>query len=327
MFIRFRPTSTSVNLPPVTKSGAGGVKPPPVRTGSLGSPHVASNTQNKGSLGRNPGAGASNKSTSSSQPHAFQTLVQQKLMNQGSVIKPFKPQVSAEPKSLQDVTQNLIIADRLVKAGVFKTSPAVSTVSRDAFIGAGVSGLVSAPISIGAYAGSVWTGEAIKAQYTNSAPMLPPAHQLAPSKQVPAAQTDVTQALAAAQEPDAGRTAARLGLAELRIEVMANNVMAMRQGAEAPALQMSDTSSRTESERLETLESLYKTAEGELKRLADESDMVFRPYVATSADGTDEKGRLDILDKKFEALNKFIGKLLHMKTAELPAETSETQVA
>ncbi|WP_256739769.1 hypothetical protein [Pseudomonas sp. K5002] len=111
------------------------------------------------------------------------------------------------------------------------------------------------------------------------------------------------------------------------MEVIANNIMAMRQGTNAPALKMSDSSSsRTPSERLETLEALYKTAEEQLKKLADESDMVFRPYIATPADGTDDKGRLDVIDKKFDALNKFIGKLLHMKTLELPAESAETKV-
>ncbi|NVZ14296.1 hypothetical protein HX843_12435 [Pseudomonas sp. IPO3775] len=220
-----------------------------------------------------------------------------------------------------------MVADRLVKAKVFDTSPQAATVARDAFVSAGVSGLVSAPLSIGTYAGSVWSGETIKAQFTNNTPLLPPAHQPAPSTQVPAAKTDGTASVVATQDTDTGATTARLGLAELRMEVIANNIMAMRQGTNALALKMSDSSSsRTPSERLETLEALYKTAEEQLKKLADESDMVFRPYIATPADGTDDKGRLDVIDKKFDALNKFIGKLLHMKTLELPAESAETKV-
>ncbi|WP_238544248.1 hypothetical protein [Pseudomonas sp. Ag1] len=247
-------------------------------------------------------------------------------MSQGPANRPFKPQASADPKDLAQVTQNLMVADRLVKAGVFNTSPQAATVARDAFVSAGISGLVSAPLSIGTYAGSVWSGETIKAQFTNNTPLLPPAHQPAPSTQVPAAKTDGTTSVVATQDTDTGATTARLGLAELRMEVIANNIMAMRQGTNAPALKMSDSSSRTPSERLETLEALYKTAEEQLKKLGDENDMVFRPYIATPADGTDDKGRLDVIDKKFDALNKFIGKLLHMGTLSLPAESAETKV-
>lgn len=330
MSFKVRPTSSSTNTPPVTNTGgsrhAGGANPPVVRTGSLGSPHAQKGFPNKTSLGKNPGTEKNTAPAKLDKTNTFQTLTQQKLMNQGTANRPFKPQVSANPKDMVQVAQNLMVADRLVKAGVFNTSPAASTVARDAFVSAGISGLVSAPLSIGTYAGSVWSGETIKAQFSNNTPLLPPAHQPAPSKQVPVAQTNETEPVVAAQDSEAGTTVARLGLAELRIEVIANNVMAMRQGTDAPALQMSDSSSRTPSERLETLEALYKTAEEQLKSLGDEHDMLFRPYIATSAEGTDEKSRMDVIDKKFEALNKFVGKLLYMKTADLPAESSEAKV-
>jgi hypothetical protein len=329
MTFKTRPASGSVNIPPVTSAGAGartgGANPPLVRTGSQGSPHVTKPPQNKSGLGTNPGTEKKPTQSKSEKTNTFQTLTQQKLMSQGAT-RPFKPQVSAEPKSMEQVTQNLMVADRLVKAGVFKTEPGPATVTRDAFIGAGVTGLVSAPFSIATYAGSVWSGEKIKAQFTNNTPLLPAAHQPAPSTQVPAAQTDGTTSVVAGQGSDTGTTTARFGLAELRMEVIANNVLAIRQGKDVPALQMSDSSSRTPSERLETLENLYKTAEEQLKKLADENDMVFRPYMATPTDGTDDKGRLDVIDKKYDALNKFIGKLLHVKTLELPAESAETNV-
>lgn len=325
--IRVRPNT--VNLPPVNTPPAprnGGVTPPIVRPGGQGSsPPIA--PQPKPRLGKNPATDTSTTLPKPEKPNNFQTLTQQKLMNQGPANRPFKPQASADPKDLAQVTQNLMVADRLVKAGVFNTSPQAATVARDAFVSAGISGLVSAPLSIGTYAGSVWSGETIKAQFTNNTPLLPPAHQPAPSTQVPAAKADGTTSVVATQDTDTGATTARLGLAELRMEVIANNIMAMRQGTNAPALKMSDSSSsRTPSERLETLEALYKTAEEQLKKLGDENDMVFRPYIATPADGTDDKGRLDVIDKKFDALNKFIGKLLHMGTLSLPAESAETKV-
>ncbi|WP_256344406.1 hypothetical protein [Pseudomonas sp. F8002] len=324
---RSRPTTVNippVNTGPVTRNG--GAHPPVIRTGSQGSPHAPKGPQNKPTLGKNPGTEKRPTQPKSEKTNTFQTLTQQKLMNQTPANRPFKPQVSAEPKSMEQVTQNLMVADRLFKAGVFKTQSGPATVTRDAFISAGVTGLVSAPFSIGTYAGSVWSGEKIKAQFTNNTPMLPPAHQPAPSTQVPAAKTDGTTSVDAGQDSDAGTTTARLSLAELRIDVIANTMVAMREGTSAPALQMSDTSSDTPSKRLKTLEDLYKAAEEQLKKMADENSMVFRPYIATTADGTDDKGRLDVIDKKFEAIIKFIGKLLHMKTLELPAESAETKV-
>mgnify|MGYP001567211086 FL=1 len=70
------------------------------------------------------------------------------------------------PRTFGEVAQNLVTADRLVKAGVFKTGPDLKTVTRDAFVNAAVNGLVSTPLSIATYAGSVWSGEHIKGTFS-----------------------------------------------------------------------------------------------------------------------------------------------------------------
>ena len=60
-----------------------------------------------------------------------------------------------------------------------------------------------------------------------------------------------------------------------------------------------------------------------LKVIGDEHDMVFRAYrdpAGTAADTAPR--RLERLDKRFEAVNRFIGKLIVIKEAELPVETT-----
>lgn len=221
------------------------------------------------------------------------------------------------PKNLAEVTQNLIVADRLHKAGVFPTSPQLGTVARDAFVNAGINGLVSAPLSIATYAGSAWTGEAIKGQYAAQTPLLPPVHLPAPSTQVGAP---------TAVPPAAEALDSRLALAELRIEVVANNIMAVRQGTDAPALKIADSSSGSPGDRLTTLEALYGVAEKQLTLIGEENDMIFRPYVPSAGMATTDQGRLDALEKQFELVNKFIGKLIVLKSTELPeAGTAGTQ--
>jgi hypothetical protein len=287
----------------------------PVRTGSIGSPHrpVAESPKPPAPPIQNNKAGK------------FHNLVEQRIVGQNPVNRPLKSQVTPSPKNIAEVTQNLVVADRLHKAGVFPTTPSLGIVARDALVSAGINGLVSSPLSIATYAGSSWSSEAIKGHFSSQTPLLPPLHQPAPSQGSP--QTQGTAPVAGVP-PGADSTAARLGLAELRIEVVANNIMAIREGTNAQALKMSENSSSTTSERLSTLESLYGTAETELKKIADENDMVFRPYSDTAAGGVgDDKSRLDTLEKKFEAMNKFIGKLILLKTTELPQQSSETQSA
>ncbi|MGY2377414.1 hypothetical protein ACW9IB_23195 [Pseudomonas sp. SDO524_S393] len=218
------------------------------------------------------------------------------------------------PKSLAEVTQNLMVADRLHKAGVFSNEPKLGIVARDAFVNAGINGIVSAPMSIATYAGSAWTGEAIKGQYAAQTPILPPIHQPATGPQTAAAST-----VGAAQAD----IVSRLQLAELRIEVMANNIMAIREGTDALALKMVERATESASVRLTSLEQLYDVAEKQLKLIGDENDMIFRPYSAPSgASVVAESSRLEQLDKRFDAANKFIGKLILLKGTELPAETT-----
>ena len=223
-------------------------------------------------------------------------------------------QSHAAPKSLAEVTQNLMVADRLHKAGVFSNTPQLGTVARDAFVNAGINGLVSAPMSIATYAGSAWTGEAIKGQYAAQTPLLPPVHQPAPSTQ--GAMTPDSVAVQSANVDT------RLALAELRIEVVANSIMAILQGTGASALEMTKRGSLATGERLTMLETSYDAAEKYLKDIGEECGLIFRPYAGTSSATATDISRLDSLDKRFEAMNTFIGRMIKFKETELPNETT-----
>ena len=69
------------------------------------------------------------------------------------------------PISVAEAAKRVFDADRLVKAGVIDTGPSALRVARDAAISAGITGMVSAPINVAAYAGSVAAGERIKSSY------------------------------------------------------------------------------------------------------------------------------------------------------------------
>lgn len=201
------------------------------------------------------------------------------------------------PKTLGDVVQNMMTADRLVKAGVFKTGPDLKTVTRDALVNATVNGLVSTPLSIGTYAGSVWSGEHIKGAFSANTPLLPPAHQPAPSQQnkgVGVTAGEVTTQ--AAQDLEV-----RLENTELKLLLTANAIQSLAEGSEGQSLGISADWPTEPTARLDNMEKLYDAMETSLKALAEKNDFIFRPYKDDAL--TKEKSttsRLDVLDKRNE---------------------------
>lgn len=235
-----------------------------------------------------------------------------KTQHPGSSLSgPAKP-VVAQPKTFGDVAANLIAADRLVKAGVFKTDTSLKTVTRDAFVNASINGLVSTPLSVGTYAGSVWSGESIKGSFTASTPLLPPAHLPAPSK-LP----NGVAAAGSTGSQDASMVSLRLENAEIKYLYAANTIQTLAEGGEAAALGKSPNWPTETDARLDTLEKLYGAAEKNLEAVATQNDFVFRPYKAEATPGTqDAAGRLDALDKRNEAINKGIGRLVAIRELE-----------
>jgi len=225
---------------------------------------------------------------------------------------PSKP-VVAQPKTFGDVATNLIAADRLVKAGVFKTGPSLKTVVRDAFVNASVNGLVSTPLSIGAYAGSVWSGESIKGSFSASTPLLPPAHLPAPSQLANGA----VAAASSAGVDDVATTKLRLENSELKLLYATNTIQTLAEGGDAKALGKSPNWPTETNKRLDNLEKLYDAAEKNLSVIAAEFDFVFKPYKGDPTPGSQRvTDRLDALDKRNEAINKGIGRMVAIRELE-----------
>lgn len=237
-----------------------------------------------------------------------------------SVTGPAKAAV-AKPKTFGDVAKNLIVADRLVKAGVFKTDTSLKTVTRDAFVNASVNGLVSAPLSIGTYAGSIWTGETIKGSFTANTPVLPPAHQPALNQA-----TNTAAAVSSAGGQDDAVIKLRLENAELKTLYAVNTIQTMAEGGDGKALEKSPTWPTDTNERLDVMGKLYDVAEENMVKVSEKNDFIYRPYKDDSAVvSKDATVRLDALDKRYEHLNSSgIGRLIAVREVE---DEKKTQTA
>lgn len=215
------------------------------------------------------------------------------------------PLAVSAPKTFGDVASNLVAADRLVKAGVFKTDASLKTVVRDAFVNASVNGVVSTPLSIGAYAGSVWSGETIKGSFSANTPLLPPAHQPAPSQQSYGGSKVET---VDSKAQDDATIKLRLENAELKILFAGNTILAMLGGGDADAVEENPTRPIGTKARLDNLERLYGAAERSMRLVAEKNDFIFRPYKAdTTSEPQSDEARLDILEKRYEEINSKIG--------------------
>ena len=230
-----------------------------------------------------------------------------------SLTGPAKPAV-AKPKTFGDVAANLVSADRLVKAGVFKTDTSLKTVTRDAFVNASVNGLVSTPLSIGTYAGSVWTGETIKGNFAANTPLLPPAHQPAPSQAANAA----SAAGSGGAEQSAALVKTRTESAELKMTYAVNTIQAMVEGGDGKALEKSSTWPVDINERLDLMEKIYDASEKNMAEVSEQNGFIYKPYKDDSTVGSKSvTARLDALDKRYEHLNSNgIGRLLAVREVE-----------
>lgn len=242
----------------------------------------------------------------------FRRIVQNVSSSSATALGPPKA-IVAKPQTFADVAHNLVAADRLVKAGVFKTDTPLKTVVRDAFVGASVNGLVSTPLSIGSYAGSVWSGETIKGNFTANTPLLPPAHQPAPSQQV----NGTVAAGTNPAEQDATIINLRLDNAETKFLYLANTTQLLVEGGEAKALKKSPDWPTETNERLTKMETLYDAAEKNMQAIAEQNDFVFKPYKeAAAAEPKTVASRLDALDKRNETANNFIGRMIAIRDLE-----------
>jgi len=192
--------------------------------------------------------------------------------------------------SVAEAAKRLIDADSLVKAGVISTAPKAGQVARDAFISAGITGMVSAPINVAAYAGSVATGEAIKANYAPGVlppPFLPSATSQ-PKSVTPAVQSETS-------------LGPQLDDAETQLLGMASTVMFIL-GNTQSVFTKNDSWPKDDAGRLSNVEKLLDVAEQQLKKATRQNGIVFKPYKPGTTAPVDAKARLELIEKRFERM-------------------------
>lgn len=223
------------------------------------------------------------------------------------------------PISVAEAAKRVIDANSLVKAGVISTGPNASRVPRDAFISAGITGLVSAPINVAAYAGSVASGESIKSSYAPGvlpSPFLPGA--ASPPKA--AGGSAPVQSTPSSADP----ISAQLDEVEMKLLGMATTVM-FTLGDTSRAFTKDDTWPTDNVGRLGNLEKLLGVSEQHLKKASRQNGLVFKPYKPGSPIPTEPKDRLDLMEKKFACMTEAYEKLRFlaaMKDSQNKAEAS-----
>lgn len=199
---------------------------------------------------------------------------------------------SHSPITVAEATKRLIDAQSLIKSGVIETGPKASRVARDAFISAGITGLVSAPVNVAAYAGSVASGETIKSQYAPG--VLPP-----PFLPSAAAQSKTTTTPTEPSTPPVASIATQLDEAESKLLSMASVVMFVL-GDTSSVFTKDESWPKDDTGRLGNLEKLVTLSEKHLKKAMRQNGFPFQLYKAEGEMPTDAKGRLGLIEKRFE---------------------------
>ncbi|WPN97659.1 hypothetical protein [Pseudomonas sp. MUP55] len=278
-------------------------KPKPPRLPSTGLPGKYKPTVN-------PVSGSSGGAPNTAGITNFRNLVFNAQYPHSSFSGPTKA-VVARPQTFGDVAKNLVVADRLVKAGVFKTDTPLKTVARDAFVNASVNGLVSTPLSVGTYAGSVWTGETIKGNFSANTPVLPAAHLPALNQQANGA-----AATGGVEAQHAATVTMRLDKAELTFLLAANTILTMVEGGDANGLAKHSNWPTGTKERLDNLEKLYGAAEKNLATFAEQNEFIFKAYVPDSASAHSDAERLSAIEKRNAKINEGIARMLAIRSLE-----------
>ncbi len=301
-----RPTPP-VSPPPSPRVPPAPVSPTPTRpqTATGGKKPTATHDAS----GTSVTAGSSGQSTASRLKDALTKGPQTPPLGGTPPVKP-----AESPKvSVADVTQRLLDADRLVKAGVISTSPSTGKMVKDAFINAGINGMVSAPINVGAYAGSVAAGEAIKGQYVPSPVPPPPPHLpggvQAGQKPAPPVITPPTP-----DEPAPGATR-HLDRVEKVLLEFANLIITLA-GNTGDRLVMDDAWPKERGARMSNLEQLLDVSETHMKQIAEDNELIFKPHIESqTSPGTG--GRLGVIERRYHALKKTADRIMTLKGAEL----------
>ncbi|WP_338508058.1 hypothetical protein [Pseudomonas poae] len=195
-------------------------------------------------------------------------------------------------KNLAELTQRMMDAEKLIKAGVIPKSPGVKHVAAEAATNAAISGLVSAPISVGAYGASTSWGESIKASYL-PLPLLPQAPGtksiIDPSLAKTQKEAATTKELGAetkeldaeTKELDAETKALYSKMDDLQVSAFAstNTAMALQLGTFEKGWLPSPDWSADPLKRMTQLEELLDRSEALTCELAEKCEVFFKPHL------------------------------------------------
>ena len=180
-------------------------------------------------------------------------------------------------KNLAELTLRMMDAEKLIKSGVIPSSPGVKNVALEAATNAAISGVVSAPISVGAYGASTAWGESIKASYL-PIPLLP---QAPGTKSI----ADVSSAKATAapetKELDAETKALYSKMDSLQVSAFAstNTAMALQLGNFDKGWLPSAEWSKDPVTRMTQLEELLDRSEAITCEVAQHCEVFFKAYL------------------------------------------------
>lgn len=225
--------------------------------------------------------------------HLLPPTISQKVLDWKNKV----PAPAATPKmTIAEATTRMMNAEKMVKSGVIPSSPSAARVARDAAISAGITGVVSAPINIGAYAGSTAASEQIKASYLPQ-PMIPP---------TPSGKSVVERPEAPAT-PDLDKLYARMNEAQVLAFTVSNQSMALKFGDTETGFVPNQNWSKDPLERMTQLENLLDFAEQHTKEVANQYEVFFKPHLAIepAAQGLDGlESRMGTLEARIAKLNK-----------------------
>ncbi|MGF6095211.1 hypothetical protein [Pseudomonas sp. 18175] len=212
--------------------------------------------------------------------------------------------------TVADTARRLMDAQRLVKAGVFPTAPSAGLVARDAFISAGITGLVTAPFNVGAHAGAVAVQERIKASYVPAA--LPPAHLPGAAATTPAVSST-----------DTASPTPRLDRAEKTVWGIAEGLLTVVSGSTDTPLGIDEKWPKQKGSRLDNLEKMLTVSEQMMTNLAKEHGIVFTPYEPSPEQAASGKEgiRVEVVEQRCRAIETAVERLLLLKGAENAAKT------
>lgn len=208
-------------------------------------------------------------------------------------------------KNLAELTQRMMDAEKMIKSGVIPSSPGVKNVALEAATNAAISGVVSAPISVGAYGASTAWGESIKASYL-PIPLLP---QAPGTKSIADASSAKATAAPEAKELDAETKALYSKMDSLQVSAFAstNTAMALQLGNIDKGWLPSAEWSNDPVKRMAQLEELLDRSEAITCEVAQHCEVFFKAYLPSKDAPEGVAGlaeRVDTAQRRLLAIDK-----------------------